>query len=210
MQENPFKYKILINWRNIDKKIFICFLILFFLGLFFSFSSTSFLAGERLNKDYYFYFSRHLLYTFLALLVMFFFTVIETSSLKKMIIPLFILFFILLALVPFIGIEVKGAKRWIDFYFFRLQPIELLKPFFILAIVQILNYEQFKNSQIKYLFSFLILSSVIILLIDQPDLGQSILLTGSWIATIFVSGVSLLNIIIFFSVFIILISSLLF
>ena len=96
------------------------------------------------------------------------------------------------------------------FYFFRLQPIELLKPFFILAIVQILNYEQFKNSQIKYLFSFLILSSVIILLIDQPDLGQSILLTGSWIATIFVSGVSLLNIVIFFSVFIILISSLLF
>ena len=141
---------------------------------------------------------------------MFFFAVIETSSLKKMIIPLFILFFILLALVPFIGIEVKGAKRWIDFYFFRLQPIELLKPFFILAIVQILNYEQFKNSQIKYLFSFLLLSSVIILLIDQPDLGQSILLTGSWIATIFVSGVSLLNIIIFFSVFIILISSLLF
>ena len=210
MQENPFKYKILINWRNIDKKIFICFLILFFLGLFFSFSSTSFLAGERLNKDYYFYFSRHLLYTFLALLVIFFFTVIETSSLKKMIIPLFILFFILLALVPFIGIEVKGAKRWLDFYFFRLQPIELLKPFFILAIVQILNYEQFKNSQIKYLFSFLLLSSVIILLIDQPDLGQSILLTGSWIATIFVSGVSLLNIVIFFSVFIILISSLLF
>ena len=210
MQENPFKYKILINWRNIDKKIFICFLILFFLGLFFSFSSTSFLAGERLNKDYYFYFSRHLFYTFLALLVMFFFAVIETSSLKKMIIPLFILFFILLALVPFIGIEVKGAKRWIDFYFFRLQPIELLKPFFILAIVQILNYEQFKNSQIKYLFSFLLLSSVIILLIDQPDLGQSILLIGSWIATIFVSGVSLLNIIIFFSVFIILISSLLF
>ena len=210
MQENPFKYKILINWRNIDKKIFICFLILFFLGLFFSFSSTSFLAGERLNKDYYFYFSRHLFYTFLALLVMFFFAVIETSSLKKMIIPLFILFFILLALVPFIGIEVKGAKRWIDFYFFRLQPIELLKPFFILTIVQILNYEQFKNSQIKYLFSFLLLSSVIILLIDQPDLGQSILLTGSWIATIFVSGVSLLNIIIFFSVFIILISSLLF
>ena len=210
MQESTFRFKIISNWRNIDKKIFFCFLVLFFLGLFFSFSSTSFLAGERLNKDYYFYFSRHLLYTFLALFVMFFFTVIETSSLKKMIIPLFILFFILLALVPFIGIEVKGAKRWIDFYFFRLQPIELLKPFFILAIVQILNYEQFKNSQIKYLFSFLILSSVIILLIDQPDLGQSILLTGSWIATIFVSGVSLLNIVIFFSVFIILISSLLF
>ena len=55
MQENTFKFKIINYWRNIDKKIFVSFLILFFLGLFFSFSSTSFLAGERLNKDYYFF-----------------------------------------------------------------------------------------------------------------------------------------------------------
>ena len=43
-------------WRNIDKQIFLCFLSLFILGLFFSFSSTSFLADERLNKEYYFFF----------------------------------------------------------------------------------------------------------------------------------------------------------
>ena len=38
------------------------------------------------------------------------------------------IFFFSLALVPIIGIE-EGAKRWLDLYFFRLQPIELLKPF---------------------------------------------------------------------------------
>jgi len=48
------------------------------------------------------------------------------------------------------------------------------------------------------------------LLIDQPDLGQSILLIGSWIATVFVSGVSLIYIFIFFSIFLISFSSLLF
>ena len=90
--------------------------------------------------------------------------------------------FILLALVPIIGIEVKGAKRWLDFYFFRLQPIEILKPLFILMTVKILTLEKLKKSQIKYVLSFILLSSVIILLIDQPDLGQSILLTGSWVA----------------------------
>ena len=45
------------------------------------------------------------------------FSAIETSLLKKMIIPLFILSFLLLILVPIIGVEVKGAKRWLDFYF---------------------------------------------------------------------------------------------
>ncbi len=209
MQENIFKYVIINYWRNIDKKIFFGFLILFFLGLFFSFSSTSSLAGERLNKDYYFFFSKHLLFTLLSLLIMIIISLIETSLLKKIIIPLFLICFIFLALVPFFGLEVKGAKRWLDFYFFRLQPIELLKPFFILATVKILTLNELKNSQIKYLFSFLLLASVITLLIDQPDLGQSILLIGTWVATVFISGVSLFYIFGFFSIFLISFSALL-
>ena len=203
MQENIFRANLSNYWRNIDKKIFVSFIILFFLGLFFSFSSTSSLAGERLNKDYYFFFSKHLIFTFLALVIMILISTISTHILKKMIIPLFIFSFIFLALVPLIGVEVKGAKRWLDFYFFRLQPIEILKPFFILVTVKILTSEKFQNSQIKYFFSFLLLSSVIILLIDQPDLGQSILLVGSWIATVFISGVSLIYIVSFFSLFLI-------
>ena len=210
MQENTFKIKLINYWSAIDKKIFFSFMTLFFLGLFFSFSSTSTLAGERLNKDYYFFFSKHFSFTFIALTLMILISIIETSFLKKIIIPLFLISFIFLALVPVIGIEVKGAKRWLDLYFFRLQPVELLKPFFILVTVKILTFEKVKNKNIKYILSFLILVSVIILLIDQPDLGQTILLAGSWVATVFVSGVSLFYIFGFFSIFLISLSSILF
>ena len=209
MLKNISKITLTNYWRNIDKKIFFSFLVLFFLGLFFSFSSTSSLAGERLNKDYYFFFTKHLIFTFLALIIMISISVIETSVLKKIIIPFFAISLIFLALVPIIGVEVKGAKRWLDLYFFRLQPIEVLKPFFILATVKILTLEKLQNSQIKYFLSFLLLSSVIILLIGQPDLGQSILLIVSWIATVFISGVSVIYIFLFFLIFILLISSLL-
>ena len=210
MQENIFKFKLINYWRNLDKKIFASFLVLFFLGLFFSFSSTSSLAGERLNKDYYFFFSKHLTFTILALSIMLSISFIGTPLLQKLVIPLFIISFIFLALVPIIVVEVKGAKRWIDLYFFRLQPIELLKPFFILTTVKLLTLDRFKNSQVKYLFSFLLLFSVLILLIDQPDLGQSILLIFSWIATVFISGVSLIFIFTFFSIFLIFFFTLLF
>jgi len=210
MQENSIKFLFINYWKNIDKKILFSFLILFFLGLFFSFSSTSSLAGERLNKDYYFFFTKHSIFTLLAIIVMIIISVIKTEVLIKMTVPLFILSFILLILVPIIGLEIKGAKRWIDLYFFRLQPIEILKPFFILMTVKILTLEKFKSSQIKYALSFMLLCSVIILLIDQPDLGQSILLIGSWISTVFISGVSLTFIFIFFSIFLISLSSLLF
>ncbi len=210
MLENSFKFIFINYWRSIDKKILSCFFMLFFLGLFFSFSSTSFLAGERLDKEYYFFFKKHLIFTFLAVSIMIMISVLKTESLVKLVVPLFIVSFFLLAVVPIIGVEVKGAKRWIDFYFFRLQPIEILKPFFILITAKLLTSEKIQNSQIKYILSFLLLSSVVILLIDQPDLGQSILLVGSWISTVFISGVSLVYIFIFFSIFLLSLSSLLF
>ncbi len=209
MVANSFKFIFVNYWRSIDKKILFCFFLLFFLGLFFSFSSTSSLAGERLNKDYYFFFTKHLFFTLAALSIMIIISAIKTELLIKLVIPLFSISFILLALVPIIGIEVKGAQRWLDIYFFRLQPIEILKPFFILMTVKILTLEKLKNTQIKYFLSFILLSSVIILLIDQPDLGQSILLVGIWVATVFISGVSLIFIFIFFSIFLISFSSLL-
>ena len=210
MLKNLFKFDFYNYWRNVEKNILLGFLILFFLGVFFSFSSTSSLAGERLNKTYYFFFLKHFSFTVLALFIMLFISALETVKLKKFIIPFFLIFFTLLILVPIIGVEVKGAQRWLDFYLFMLQPIEPLKPFFILVTVKVLTLNELKNPQIKYLFSFFLLSSVIILLIDQPDLGQSILLTGSWIATVFVSGVSIIYIFGFFLVFIISICGLLF
>lgn len=210
MLENSFKYQIINYWKSIDKKILFSFFILFFLGVFFSFSSTSSLAGERLNKDYYFFFTKHLIFTFLAITIMIVISSIKTETLVKLVVPLFLTAFLLLALVPIIGIEVKGAKRWIDFNYFRLQPIEILKPFFILMTAWALTNEKLQNSQIRYLLSFLLLGAVIILLIDQPDLGQSILLVCSWVATVFISGVSLLYIIFFFSFFFMILGLLLF
>ena len=205
MLKNLSEFKLKNYWRNIDKNIFFGFLILFFLGLFFSFSSTSSLAGERLNKTYYFFFSKHLFFTFFAIFLMFIISALETSFLKKFIIPFFVLSFFLLVLVPVIGVEVKGAKRWLNFYLFKLQPIEFLKPFFILTSVWILTLDRFKNSEIKYILSFLLLVLILIFLANQPDLGQSILLIGSWIATVFISGISLIYIFIFFMIFIFLI-----
>ena len=210
MLENSFKFVFINYWRSIDKKILLSFFILFFLGLFFSFSSTSSLAGERLNKEFYFFFTKHLIFTFLAVIIMIVISTFKTELLLKLVTPLFIVSFVLLAIVPIIGVEVKGAKRWIDLYFFRLQPIEILKPFFILMTAKLLTFEKFRNSQIKYIFSFMLLGSVIILLVNQPDLGQSILLLGSWVATVFISGVSLIYIFAIFLIFSILLSSILF
>ena len=145
MLENIYKLKLTNYWRNIDKKIFFSFIILFSFGIFFSFSSTSSLAAERLNKDFYHYFSRHLAFSVLAIIVMFYISYIKISFLKKLILPIFLISLILLILVPFIGVEIKGAKRWLDLFIFRLQPIELIKPFFVLITANIITSRKGKN-----------------------------------------------------------------
>ena len=45
-------------------------------------------------------------------------SIIETSLLKKFVIPFFIISLLFLVMVPVFGVEVKGARRWLDFYFF--------------------------------------------------------------------------------------------
>ena len=197
MFKNKIKEEFQEYLRNIDKKILFCFLLLFFLGLFFSFSSTSSLAGERLNKDYYFFFSKHLLFVIISITIMIFFSSIKIEYLKKSSLLLFVIFFILLTLVPVVGVEIKGAKRWLDFYFFRIQPIELLKPFFILVTAKILLLNKNKIRNTSYILSFCVLASIIIFLVNQPDVGQSILLIGTWIAIVFISGVSIIYILSF-------------
>jgi len=210
MQKNIFKDKLNNYWRNIDKKILFSFILLFALGLFFSFSSTSSLAGESLNKDYYFFFSKHLIFVLFSLLTMVFISFVELKYLKKTIIPVFIMLLIALALVPLIGIEVKGSKRWLSLYFFRLQPIEIIKPFFILLTANILTYDIKKTTNASYFFSFLILLSIVILLINQPDIGQSILLIFTWMSIVFISGIKLFYIFGFFTFSIAALSGLLF
>ena len=190
-------------WRNIDKNILFSFLVLFFLGIFFSFSSTSSLAGERLNKDFYHYFSRHLIFSTFAIFVMFYISYIKLSFLKKLILPIFVMSLILLILVHFIGVEIKGAKRWLDLIIFRLQPIELIKPFFVLITANIIASGKDKNLKYKYFLSLMLLSMILILLLNQPDVGQSILLITTWVSLLFISGIKIGYILLLFGLLII-------
>ena len=179
-------------WRNIDKSILFSFLILFFLGVFFSFSSTSSLAGERLDKANYFFFIRHFIFAFLSLSLMLAISSVRLDMLKKTISPLFLFLLILLILVPFIGIEVKGSRRWLNIFFLRLQPVELIKPFFILMTARILCSQLFDKNFISYFLSFFILTSIVLLLINQPDFGQSVLIVSTWLSLIFISGIKVM------------------
>jgi len=176
-------------WRNIDRQILFTFIFLFLLGLFFSFASTSSVVGEKLNKETYFFFIKHFIFTSTSLFLIIFISIQNKNKVIKLITPLFIISIIFLILVPLVGVEIKGSKRWIQFMFLpRFQPIELVKPLFILFAAKIIILNIKTNIYNRYLYSFFSLFIVVVFLINQPDLGQSLLLIFSWLIMIFASG----------------------
>tara|TARA_Y100000590_G_scaffold367153_1_gene426996 strand:+ start:914 stop:2059 length:1146 start_codon:yes stop_codon:yes gene_type:complete len=176
-------------WRNVDKQILFLFALLLLLGLFFSFSSTTSVISEKMNKQTYFFFNKHLIFVSISLFLIFAISIQEKDKLIKILNYLFILSIVLLFLTLIIGVEVKGSKRWIDFGFLpRFQPVELLKPLFIIFVAKTIILNEKTDIYKRYFYSFIILLAIIIILINQPDLGQTLLLTLTWITMIFVSG----------------------
>ena len=180
-------------WRILDKQIFFCIIILLFFGLLVSFSSTSLIVSERLEQQSYYFFIKHLIFVLFSVLVLFFISIQDIKTIKRFLIPTFLFLLFLLLLVPLVGVEVKGSRRWLDFGIFpRFQPIELLKPFFILLIARILALESTSNLYKRYIYSMLALFSVIFLLINQPDIGQTLLIIFTYGVMIFISGINLI------------------
>ena len=179
-------------WKNLDKFILSLIATFFLIGLFFSLVSTSLIASDKLDTNSYFFFFKHLIFVFIGLIIIFFFSYIDEKILYKLSICFFLISFILLLLVPFMGVQVKGSTRWLDLLFLpRLQPIEIMKPFFIIVLSLIISHEKLSNFTMKFIISFLLTSSIILLLVVQPDLGQTLLIGFSWIILIFVSGINL-------------------
>jgi cell division protein FtsW len=193
MQNNNFLYNFYYQWwKNIDKSIFLLITLLFIIGLFFSLVSTSLIASDKLDTNSYFFFFKHLIYICIGIFIIFIFSAINTDQLFKYSIILFFIALISLFLVPIIGVEVKGSKRWIDLFFLpRFQPIEVLKPFLIIMLATIFCSNRNSNIYFKYLLSIILITIISLLLIMQPDIGQTLLIVFSWVVLIFTSGINI-------------------
>ena len=95
---------------------------------------------------------------------------------------------ILVLLLTYLGPDVRGATRWLAIGSFRLQPSELVKPFFILAIsgfltrIPPINWKRILFHGAIYILPFL-------LIFKQPDLGNSLIFTSVWLGLIIISGI---------------------
>ena len=90
------------------------------------------------------------------------------------------------------GITVSGSQRWIDLYFINIQPSELMKIFIILCLAKFFHRKRLENINSFYsvIISLIIIFLPMSLVIIQPDLGTSLLISISGIIVLWFAGLN--------------------
>lgn len=182
----------LMNLRKIDISLVIITILLVIFGLLMVYSASNVVAMYKYNDSFYFI-KRQALFACIGIILMFIFIKINIEKIYKVSIYIFItsVILLLLVLIPGIGVVRGGARSWIGFGSFSIQPAEVVKVSLILFMSVLINKINKNINKVKYfslLFGIIILIFGLIML--QPDFGTGLVIVLSSIIVLFASGVS--------------------
>jgi len=111
-------------------------------------------------------------------------------TIRELSLPLYWFFIFLLVFTYILGLEVKGSRRWIDFYFFNFQASEFFKIIFIAFLANFFvkhrhDIEEFSIFVKSFLYFFL----PTFIIFKQPDLGNAMVFVMIYITILFFSNV---------------------
>jgi cell division protein FtsW len=136
------------------------------------------------------YFWRQIFWVAVSVPVMLFVSMLPQITARRFALAGAAFFTVMLAAVPLIGVEKNGATRWIGVGISQFQPSEFLKPLFVVAIAWLLSLRQHDKSLPVIPLTGALVGMIAILLMKQPDFGQTIVFGTMWMALLLLSGVS--------------------
>ncbi len=146
-------------------------------------------AAERIGADTFMFAKRQFIFLPLALVVMLAISLASPRHVRRLALLVFCGSVVLLAATFVIGVEIKGARRWISVPgLSSLQPSEFVKPGLAVISAWLLAQSRTERRAPGYFLSTLLVGGVLALLILQPDLGMSIVVAAVWAAQLFVVG----------------------
>jgi cell division protein FtsW len=174
-------------WWTVDRWFLAAFLSLMGLGIVLSFAASPAVA-ERIGLDSFHFATRQIVFMIPALAAMLCVSFLDQRQIRRLALALLAAMLALMVAVLFIGVEVKGSHRWISLFGISLQPSEFLKPAFVIICAWLFAEHRRQPDIPGNLFAVILLGVVLALLIAQPDLGQTILVMGTWGAMFFMAG----------------------
>ncbi len=182
-----------ISWHQVGVDGWLClaFFSLLFIGIVMV-ASASIAVAENNTADSFYYVKRHLLFIAVSLCIGFVVLKIPVSWLHRLSRPALIIAIamLIIILIPGIGVEVNGARRWLNLGFSRFQAVEAMKLAMIMSLAAyMMKHEKAVQQSMLGVLRPLLTTTVIVgLLLIQPDFGSGVLLMAVTLTMIFIAG----------------------
>lgn len=182
-------------WWTVDKVLLTLITIIIAIGIFLNFSASPSVAN-RIGVGSFHFIKRQLFFLPLAYGLMIFLSMQNLKNIRRTAIIGYVITIFLMILTLFWGEETKGASRWIRILGFSMQPSEFIKPCFIVVAAWLFDgqkkYRDFPGDILSIgLFGF-----TLILLLLQPDVGMSIVVSTIWLFQFFLAGLSIVLVVV--------------
>ncbi len=174
-------------WWSIDRHLIYCVFLLMVIGLALVFTASAPVAN-RIGAGSMIFFSKHIFVLIPTIVIMLAISMLTLRRLRLVALIIFCVALIGVAMTYFVGAEIKGAKRWISLPGFSLQPSEFIKPAFALILADLLVLQRNGATIPGYLIGGIIAFITIILLVFQPDIGQTLLILTIFGMEVFLMG----------------------
>jgi cell division protein FtsW len=177
-------------WWTVDRAALIVVIALIGIGLMLAFAASPAASGGPATEGNFFFALKQVVFAAVAVAILFGASLLRPAQVVRLALTVFAVALLFSLLVLFVGDQTLGARRWLNLGFFTLQPSEFLKPSFAVLAAAILADRQDAPLS-KPVITFLLVAPAILVLLLQPDVGQTFLLLALWAAMLFFAGLSL-------------------
>jgi cell division protein FtsW len=145
-------------------------------------------VAARIGLDPFHFVDRQVLFLIPAAAVLIGTSFLSPREIRQVAILVFAVSIVLVAITPYFGAEIKGARRWLVILGVNIQPSEFLKPAFVILIAWLFGESVKRPEMPANTIALALLVAVVTLLVVQPDFGQTMLIALVWGALFYMAG----------------------
>ena len=177
-------------WWTVDRWLLFSLLALIFIGALMVLGASPPVA-ERLDLDSYYFVRRHLILLLPTIATMIAVSLLSPVGVRRVAVIVLAFAFLLAVATIFVGLEVKGARRWIAFAGLSVQPTEFIKPALAVVVAWMLTAQRQYQGIPGDAIAMSLVAAVILVLVMQPDFGMALTVAAVWFAQYYLAGLSL-------------------
>ncbi|MFB0922357.1 MAG: FtsW/RodA/SpoVE family cell cycle protein, partial [Alphaproteobacteria bacterium] len=174
-------------WWTVDRWSLVAIAALMAFGALLAAASSPAVA-ERIGLDALYFIKRHFMLLPVSVILILGISALTPVQVRRLAVIAFLGCVVLLAATLMLGVEIKGARRWLSLAGFSLQVTEFVKPTFAVVAAWLFSEAAHDPRFPGRLICTGIFALVLGLIIAQPDLGQAVVITAVWMAQFFLAG----------------------